>query len=84
LLADFKGCASLGQDGDGGTAADQVEFSRFDGEAKSLTPATIDLGDSDSVLEDGPAHVDDVEPAKKRQARPIGVKAAKEDQKISK
>lgn len=51
---------------------------------KSLTPATVELGDGDSVLEDDPADVDDVEPARKWQARPIGVKAAKEDQKITK
>lgn len=51
---------------------------------KSLTPAIVNLGDSDSVLEDDPADVDDMEPARKRQARPIGVKAAKEDQKTTK
>jgi hypothetical protein len=35
LLADFKGCTLLGQDSNGGMAMDQVEFSRFNGEAKS-------------------------------------------------
>jgi hypothetical protein len=51
---------------------------------KSLMPATANLGDGDSILEDGPTDVDNVEPTKKKQARPIGVKAAKEDQKIAK
>jgi adenosylmethionine-8-amino-7-oxononanoate aminotransferase len=33
---------------------------------KSPTPATADLGDGDSVLEDGPMDVDDAEPTMKR------------------